>query len=245
MNRRVRVLVCALGAAGAGLLLLLAFLRMPGFGTTAHPYRDLVLPAAAGHATPNLVSSVNFDLRALDTLGEETIVAAAVVGTLSLLAPSAEDRARMDRSGRPVQPAVRLAGFLALPVTVLLGLDIVLHGHLTPGGGFQGGVVLATGWHLLYISGSYPALAKLRPIEWCEYAEAAGIGLYAVTGVLGLCAGGVFLANFLPTGTSGELLSAGVVPVLSALVGVEVAGGLLVLLAQFLEQTLIREGSER
>jgi multicomponent Na+:H+ antiporter subunit B len=244
VNLRARTVICLLGAAGVALMLVLAFFRMPALGGDAHLYRDLVRPVAGLHSTPNLVSSINFDLRALDTLGEETIVAAAVVGGLSLLAPSKKERKRIELTERPVPPAVKLAGYLMLPVTVLLGFDIVLHGHLTPGGGFQGGVVLATGWHLLYISGSYPALERLRPIEWCEYAEASGTGLYVVTGLLGLALGGVFLTNFLPTGQSGALVSAGIVPILSILVGVEVSGGFLVLLAQFLEQSLIREGSE-
>jgi multicomponent Na+:H+ antiporter subunit B len=156
-----------------------------------------------------------------------------VVGTLALLQPAkAQHTPKPDGSGY-VLPAVKFAGYLLLPVTMLLGLDIVAHGHLTPGGGFQGGVVLATGWHLLYLSGSYTALARLRPLDWCEYAEAAATGLYVVTGLLGLVVGGSFLANVLPLGEFGSLLSAGIVPVLSVLVGVEVAAGLVVLLSRF------------
>ncbi|MCR6482027.1 sodium:proton antiporter [Amycolatopsis sp. OK19-0408] len=239
MTLRTRTWLCAAGALGVAVLLVTAFLRMPEFGGALHAYRDLALPAALAHATPNLVSSVNFDLRALDTLGEETIVAAAVVGALSLLQPSKEERQRIGPQHGTVMPVVKFAGYLMLPVTLLLGIDVVVHGHLTPGGGFQGGVVLATGWHLLYISGSYPALARLRPIDWCEYAEAAATGLYVVTGLAGLLAGGAFLANVLPFGEFGSLLSAGTVPVLSVLVGIEVAAGLVVLLAQFLGQALI------
>lgn len=241
MTLRARTWLCAAGALGVAVLLATAFLRMPEFGGSAHVYRDLALPAALAHATPNLVSSVNFDLRALDTLGEETIVAAAVVGALSLLQPTNEERRRIEPTSGYVMPVVKLGGYLMLPVTLLLGADVVAHGHLTPGGGFQGGVVLATGWHLLYISGSYPALAKLRPIDWCEYAEAAATGLYVVTGLAGLVAGSAFLANVLPPGEFGSLLSAGTVPVLSVLIGIEVAAGLVVLLAQFLGQGLIRE----
>ncbi|GAB3164666.1 MnhB domain-containing protein [Amycolatopsis sp. NPDC004378] len=241
MSLRTRTWLCAAGALGVAVLLVTAFLRMPEFGGALHGYRDLALPAAIARATPNLVSSVNFDLRALDTLGEETIVAAAVVGALSLLQPSEEERRRIGPSRGYVMPVVKVAGYLMLPVTLLLGIDVVVHGHLTPGGGFQGGVVLATGWHLLYISGSYPALKRLRPIDWCEYAEASATGLYVVTGLVGLLAGGTFLANVLPKGEFGSLLSAGTVPVLSVLVGIEVAAGLVVLLAQFLGQGLISE----
>ncbi|MYW94188.1 sodium:proton antiporter [Amycolatopsis rubida] len=230
---RTRDVVGGVGLAGVAALFVTAFTRMPEAGAAGHLYRDLVLPLGFQRVTPNLVSSVNFDLRAFDTLGEETIVAAAVVGTLALLQPPKSQARPKPDDSRYVLPAVKLAGYLLLPVTVLLGLDIVVHGHLTPGGGFQGGVVLATGWHLLYLSGSYRALARLRPLDWCEYAEAAATGLYVVTGLVGLVVGGSFLANVLPLGEFGSLLSAGIVPVLSVLVGIEVAAGLVVLLSRF------------
>ncbi|MDT7799658.1 MAG: multicomponent Na+:H+ antiporter subunit [Actinomycetota bacterium] len=230
---RTRDVVGAAGLAGVAALFAAAFAKMPAVGAAGHVYRDLVLPLGFQRVTPNLVSSINFDLRAFDTLGEETIVAAAVVGTLALLQPAKTQRTPKPDGSGYVLPAVKFAGYLLLPVTVLLGLDIVVHGHLTPGGGFQGGVVLATGWHLLYLSGSYSALARLRPLDWCEYAEAAATGLYVVTGLLGLVVGGSFLANVLPLGEFGSLLSAGIVPVLSVLVGVEVAAGLVVLLSRF------------
>ncbi|MFD2419672.1 hydrogen gas-evolving membrane-bound hydrogenase subunit E [Amycolatopsis pigmentata] len=239
MNRRFRTVLALAGAAGIAALLCAAFLRTPG---AAHVYSDLAVPIAQARSTQNVVSSVNFDLRALDTLGEETIVVAAVVGTLSLLAPSRATRRQIEQPVRPVLPSVKFTGYLLLPVTVVLGAIVVLHGHLTPGGGFQGGVALATGWHLLYLAGDYPALDRLRPIDWCEYVDAAATGLYVVTGLIGLGLAGSFLANFLPSGTFGSLLSAGIVPVLSFFVGVEVAAGLLVLLAQFLEQAMVRSG---
>ncbi|HWD06820.1 MAG TPA: MnhB domain-containing protein [Amycolatopsis sp.] len=223
------------GGLGVAGLLVAAFLRMPAVGGTVHVYRDLVLPAAQHANTPNLVSSVNFDLRALDTLGEETIVAAAVVGVLTLLPPR---RKALPPERGYVLPTVRFTGYLLLPVAVVLGLDVVLHGHLTPGGGFQGGVVLATGWHLLYLAGSHSALQRLRPLTWLEHTEAAATGLYVVTGLAGLLAAGSFLANFLPRGSFGSLVSAGTVPLLSVFVGMEVAAGVVVLLSRFLAHGL-------
>ncbi|QRP49555.1 MnhB domain-containing protein [Amycolatopsis sp. FDAARGOS 1241] len=232
---RARDVVGFAGAAGVAAVLAAAFTKMPAAGGAVHPYRDLVLPAALRAGTPNLVSSVNFDLRALDTLGEETIVAAAVVGVLALLQPP---RRKVPDPPGQVMPAVRFAGWLLLPVAALLGLDVIVHGHLTPGGGFQGGVVLATGWHLLYLSGSYPALLKLRPLGSLEYAEAAATAAYVLVGLAGLFVTGSFLANVLPLGSFGSLLSAGTVPVLSVIVGVEVAAGVVVLLSRFLAHAL-------
>jgi multicomponent Na+:H+ antiporter subunit B len=133
---------------------------------------------------------------------------------------------------------VRLVGHLLLPVTLLIGIDLVGHGAITPGGGFQGGVVLGTAVHLLYLAGRYPALERLRPVSLFDAGEAVGTGAFVALGLAGVVAGGAFLANVLPFGTFGSLLSSGTVPLLSAAVGIEVASGVIVLLAGFFEQAL-------
>lgn len=238
MNRVVRLGMAWVGVAGVGLLFLLAALRMPSFGADSHPYRDLSVPAAVSRSAPNVVSSLNFDQRALDTLGEETILLASVVGAAALLRPSRRERERSTiREGRVLE-ATRLVGYLLLPLTLVVGIDVVAHGHLTPGGGFQGGVVLATGLHLLYVAGSYQALTRLRPLSWYEVSDAVAAGAFAVLGGSGLFLAGGFLANFLPYGQFGDLFSAGTVPLLNLAVGCEVASGMIVLLAQFLAQAL-------
>jgi multicomponent Na+:H+ antiporter subunit B len=121
---------------------------------------------------------------------------------------------------------------------MMIGLLTVAHGALTPGGGFQGGVVLGSGLHLLYVAGSYRALERLRPLEGFEYGEALGAGAFACFGVATALVGTVFLGNLLPLGTFGELFSSGSVLLLSVAVGVEVASGTVVLLAGFLTQAI-------
>jgi multicomponent Na+:H+ antiporter subunit B len=231
-----------LGAAGVGVLFVLAVLRMPEFGARTHPYRDLSQPAAISRSSPNIVSSINFDQRALDTLGEETILLGSVVGAASLLRPSPKEREQLDAEEGRVLEATKLLGYVLLPVILAVGVDVVTHGHLTPGGGFQGGVVLATGVHLLYVAGSYRMLRRLRPLSWYELAEAAAAGAFVVLGLVGLLLSGAFLFNVLPRGTLGDLFSSGTVFALNVAVGAEVASGVIVLLAQFLAQALsVRE----
>lgn len=236
MSRRGRLLVFLLGAAGVAALYLAAVLQAPAFGTATHPLRDAAVRAALAHATANVVSAVNYDSRALDTLGEETLLLASVIGTAALLRPTARDRETSDaHDAEHVLEPVQLAGYVMLPVTLLIGADVVVHGQLTPGGGFQGGVVLGTGIHLVYLTGRYRALERVRPLRVFVAGEAVGTAVFAATGLAGLAAAG-FLANVLPTGTFGTLLSAGTVPLLNAAVGVEVASGVIVLLAGFLDQ---------
>ena len=227
--------------AGLGCLLLLGVLDLPGFGTSFHPYRDAAVPAAVSHVTANVISSVNFDLRGLDTLGEETILFASVLGAAVLLRPGEDEQEREAPRGGRLLDATRLFGYLLLPVTLAIGFTTVLHGALTPGGGFQGGVVLGTGVHLLYVAGSYRALDRVRPVQVLEFGEALGAGAFASFGIAAALASGAFLANVLPLGSFGDLFSSGSVLLLSCAVGIEVASGVIVLLAQFLRQTVVVE----
>jgi multicomponent Na+:H+ antiporter subunit B len=245
VNRAGRLTVFLLGAATLAVLLGFAIARMPVFGADVHLYRDAAVAAALARQTPNVVSSINFDQRGLDTFGEETILLASVIGAVTLLRPADDERTRRPPDAGAMLHATRLAGYVLLPVTLIVGADVVVHGHLTPGGGFQGGVVLATGLHLLYVAGSYPALRTLRPLNWYEYGEAAGMGAVVALGVAGLAAGAGFLANVLPPGRFGDLVSAGTVPLFSVAIGVEVASGVVVLLAGFLEQDLATRGPRR
>ncbi|GIJ27204.1 hypothetical protein Vqi01_23660 [Micromonospora qiuiae] len=238
MSRRARLLVFALGAAGLAVMFAFAVAGMPPFGTSEHPYRDLAVPAALQHRTANVVSSVNFDQRALDTLGEEVILLSSVIGTAALLRPTRRESRRPATRGGRVSDSTTLLSYLLLPVTVLIGLDVVVHGHLTPGGGFQGGVVLATAVHLLYLAGRYESLQRLRPLSWYVWTEGLSAASFAVLGLVGLALGSGFLANIAPLGSFQSLLSAGTVPILNIVTGAAVAGGGVVLLAQFFAQAI-------
>lgn len=238
MNRAVRIALFVAGAAGLAIMLWLALAQLPAFGQAHHLYRDLAVPAAISRATANVVASVNFDQRALDTMVEETILLGSVTGVMALLRPAIEEREYNAPGRATALDATRLVGYLMLPLTIALGIDIIVHGHLTPGGGFQGGVVLAAGLHLLYITGSFQALDRLRPVNIFDIGEALGAAAFVAIGLAGMIVGGAFLFNLLPKGTMGNLFSSGSVVLLNLAVGVEVACGMTVLLAQFLAQEI-------
>lgn len=239
MSRRLRLWLLVAGVAGVGTCLGIAVLQMPHMGSAYHPYRTRAVHAAVEHHTANAVSSVIFDQRAMDTLGEETILLGSVVGVAALLRPSKEEREGAAASTGRVPPLLRLIGYATLPTVGIVGVDLVAHGHVTPGGGFQGGVVLATGLHLLYVSGSYQALQSVRPLRAFEVAEAVGAAAFACLGIAGVITAASFLADVLPNSSFGQLFSAGTVPLLNGAVGLEVASGVIVLLAKFLDQALL------
>jgi multicomponent Na+:H+ antiporter subunit B len=241
---RRRVFLVA--AAVVGALLLWGLTGLPDYGVYAGPYGDVLNQVAvAERKATNVVASVTFDYRGVDTMGEEFILLAAVLGVAILLRaqrdeseqPPDEDAA--DRHAPGTSNAVRVLGVTLLGPVVLFGIYVVAHGHLSPGGGFQGGVVLATGALLVYLSGEYVTLRRVSPEVLTDLAESVGAASYVAIGLLGVAAGATFLANVLPLGQPGALLSAGTIPLINLTVGLEVAGGFVLLLHEFLEQTLV------
>lgn len=236
MSRALRCWVLGVGLAGVGALLVLAFLRMPAFGTSYHPYRDAAVPAAVAHGTANVVAAVTFDQRGFDTLGEEAIFFGSVLAVSVLLRTQEDEQVRAEEGSLSPMQSTRWFGYLLLPLTLLVGLDIVAHGHVTPGGGFQGGIMLATALHLVYVAGRYRSLEQLRPMPLFENGEAAGVAAFAALGFAGMAVAGPYLANIVPFGTFGQLLSAGTVPLLNVAVGLAVGSGGMVMLGKFFDQ---------
>ncbi|MFF7236169.1 MnhB domain-containing protein [Streptomyces collinus] len=238
MSRRLRLWVLAVGGAGIAALLVAACLDLPDFGGRRHPYGDRAVRASLSRHIANTIAAVNFDQRAYDTLGEISILFAAVLGCVVLLRQTRDEHRDRPEPAEVVRPVRRYA-LVVLPVALVTGVYIVAHGQLSPGGGFQGGVVAATALHLLYLGADYGALERVRPLGAYTAVDALCVSGYLVTGLAGVLAGTAFLANtLLPYGTFNTLSSGGTVPVLNAAVGMEVASAVVVLLAGFLDQAV-------
>jgi multicomponent Na+:H+ antiporter subunit B len=238
--------VIFLGAAALlGTVLIFGLTGLPDFGHYPGPY-GLVLDGVAvsqRHAT-DVVTSVNFDYRAFDTLGEEFILFGSVLAVVILLrelregeraGSAAEDEHRFAGAS----DLLRGAGVALLGSLVVLGGYVATHGTLTPGGGFQGGVVLATAPLALFLAGRALTVRLLPPQHAVEITEAAGAAGYAFIGVAGLVFASAFLENFLPFGTPGSLLSGGTMPLSNIAVAFEVGGAFLVLWREFIDQALL------
>ncbi|MGV9456248.1 hydrogen gas-evolving membrane-bound hydrogenase subunit E [Streptomyces sp. NPDC003635] len=238
MNRRTRLLLVAVGVAGLAALLAAASWDLPEFGGDRHPYGDRAVQESLARDTANTIASVNFDQRAFDTLGEISVLFAAVLGCVVLLRQTRDEHRARPASAVVARPVRRYA-LAALPVALLTGLYVIAHGQLSPGGGFQGGIVAATALHLLYLGADYRALERVRPVGLFEVGDALAVSAYLVTGLACLIGAGSFLANtLLPYGTFNTLSSGGTVPLLNAAVGMEVACAVVVLLARFLDQAV-------
>lgn len=118
---------------------------------------------------------------------------------------------------------VQTGAGLLLPLILLFGVFIFLHGHLTPGGGFQGGVIIASGVLLTFLAGTLEELSH-RILGVLEMLAGAG---YVAVGLLGLWLAAGFLdPRFLPAGEIGGLASAGAIPIIYSLVGIKVGAEL-------------------
>ena len=140
--------------------------------------------------------------------------------------------------------AVRLSTIPAMILTVVFGFYIGLHGQLTPGGGFQGGVILATALFLIYLAENTDAFQRLTSHTAIELIEAIGAGAYALIGLAPLCFGLPLLTNALPLGKTGDVFSSGNVAIISATVGVEVTAAFLLVMYTYLQEIITGEVPE-
>lgn len=126
---------------------------------------------------------------------------------------------------------------------LLYGMYLILHGHLTPGGGFGGGVIIALAFLCIFLAYGRSYTEEWLQIRLLHHAESGAILLFLIVGILGFAFGGAFLANFLSHGTLFNLVSAGTIPVLNILIGVKV--GLSLFLAVWvLSDPHLQEGGD-
>ncbi len=170
----------------------------------------------------NLVASVIVTYRGLDTLGEVTILflAASIIG---FFLKARRDNQRAPKQVRKTSEILETAAKVITPVIFLFGIYVFINGHLTPGGGFQGGAIIASGLVLMLLANPVKKINHniIRVIE-----SISGFS-FILLGIFGLLLAGGFLDNaFLPLGDFGTLLSAGAVPLIYIFIGLKVGAEL-------------------
>ncbi len=249
MTQPARGVIVLVAGAVLGIGMLIGTLGLPPVGQWDGRYGEtLSAVAPVERQMDNVVTSINFDYRGIDTLGEEYMLFAASAGTALLLRrlrTESEAHPREEVPGRPgsaPSDALRLWGLAIVACTLLFGMYIVLHGSVSPGGGFQGGCVLATAWLAVFLSGEFGLLQRVTSEHWVQFSEAVGAGTYAATGIGTLLAGGAFLQNLLPLGTLGSVGSGGTILLINSAVGLEVTAGFVLILHEFLRQAVLLHG---
>jgi len=218
--RNLASLLFALGLA----FLLLVIAGQLHFGAPPMVVGEAILsdaPTEVGAA--NIVTAVVLGYRGIDTLGELSILFAAAAAAGMVLGRRRAGAPRDPVSGRLLRSAVDLL----FPLLTLVGLYIILHGHLTPGGGFQGGVVLAAAFFLALLADP----AREMNHSAISLIEGLAGAAFILIGLWGLWGGGAFLQPMMEKGAIGDLLSAGTLPLLYLAVGLKVGAELAGLLA--------------
>ena len=235
------------GMAGLAACYLWGLGGLPGFGHYPGPYGDIINRIAVGqtHAT-GVVSAVNFEYRGFDTVGEEFILFVAAAGVATVLRHLRGERDRpardqaADRDTPPTSGAIRLVAVALAGPTLVLGWYLASHAQTSPSGGFQGGVVLATAFILIYLSGEFLAFERFSPVDVTDAVEAVGAGGFAGIGLAAVVMGLPYLSNFLGLGrTPGAVSSSGTIALISFFVGMEVAAAFVLLVSELLDQTLL------
>jgi multicomponent Na+:H+ antiporter subunit B len=231
MIRRLSIVVAIVSFGLVFASLVIGHTERPSPRPLAESYIMLV-PQQLG--APNVITGILLTYRAFDTLGEVAVLFMVAAGVGLVLGGE-----RLPRDGpfedrfdaaRPSSEIVQTGTQILVPLISIFAAYIIMNGHLTAGGGFQGGAVIASGVLLMLLA--YP---QYRPnLEFIGITESVAGALFVLTGIAGLIAAGGFLDNrILPLGQFGAFFSAGAIPVLSALLGIKVGCELSVILDRF------------
>lgn len=216
-NKIALVLVLALGFIFGSLWI--GFVPFTTLNETAHYYAENTADEVGAQ---NIITAIIVTYRGLDTLGEVTVLflTAAIVGLVLARSRAVEqDAYSKPEELPPAGELLEIGTKLLVPLILLFGAYVFVNGHLTPGGGFQGGAIVASAILLMLLTDPLRRFSR-RLITVIE----STMGLvYVVIGILGVALAGGFLDNrILPLGEFGSLFSAGAIPVIYALVGLKV-----------------------
>ena len=177
----------------------------------------------------NVVTAIVAGYRGFDTLGEITVLFISAMGVAFILGQN--NKKRLNLEFKP-NFMLRVGSRILVAIILVTSVYIILHGHLTPGGGFPGGAMIASSILLLYLTDD-----KFRSnIQGFKILEGTAGSLIVVIGLLGMILATAFFENFLPSGTIGNVISAGIIPIIYILVGLKVGSEISGIIDHFLTE---------
>jgi multicomponent Na+:H+ antiporter subunit B len=184
--------------------------------------------------TPNTITGILLTFRAFDTLGEVAVLFMVAAGVGLVLQKRKGEPAKPNvAAAEPVRPSseiVQTGADILLPLIAIFAAYIIMNGHLSAGGGFQGGAVIASAVLLVLLARPDTVMA----LGFLSVTESIAGVLFVLVGVAGLIFAGGFLDNrILPLGQFGAFFSAGAIPIISVLLGVKVGCELCVIVDRF------------
>ena len=250
MKQSTGRILTVISLASITLVMLPVFLENTPWPDTARTY--LEQHGVRDSGAINLVSAIYLGFRVFDTLGETIVLFTAVSGTIAMLTRAGAVLAEgYETSGTPTlteqeklalleDPTFTLAGEkrsshalrthllevvtgLLGPVVLLFGFYLMLYGHLSPGGGFQGGVVIASGIIFLALGNRIGASNPLIKASVLDRIEAAAFLLLILASVSGIVMGRGFFGNPISDLSTAP---AGFIIMLNGIIGLKVGAGI-------------------
>lgn len=221
-----------------GITLLVSLNKLPNqFEYANSIYHHVVNNSVSETGSLNFVTAILYDYRAYDSLGESTIIFGAVSGIVLLLS-----RKTLPVSSHGLSFIVKRTFGMLTPFIFLFSIYIITHGHLSPGGGFQGGVILgAISIIFSIVYGSEFDYKRYSPTTK-TLLETSGALLFIGLGLMGILVGGNFLMNLNILNTEvGSLLSAGSIPFINIGIGFKIGAGLAIIFYSMIQKTFKEE----
>jgi multicomponent Na+:H+ antiporter subunit B len=174
--------------------------ELPSFGDPDAPIHQHIAPyymetTEKAIDIPNVVTAILASFRGYDTFGETIVVfTAALCISLILKEESRSLKSPSETDLMIKDPVLNVIAFLMVPIMILFGLYIQFHGDYTPGGGFQAGIIIASGIILYSMLFGVSATLKAIPYSIIKFTNALGILIYGGTGIITILLGKNFLS---------------------------------------------------
>ena len=220
-------LLCLIFAA----IMLCAVGNMPSYGSAGAPTVNEVAERYVAQGTEetgavNTVAGMILDYRAFDTLGESFVLFTALCTVVLLMKIGGRGRRRVIVEQETVDysrdPIVRTVCKFVIPVILVFGIYILLNGHLSPGGGFSGGAILASGFIIFAMVWGDDTARRVLPARVIKVITLCALGFYCLSKAYSFFTGANHLHSVISPGVPGRIFSAGLILPLNVAVGMVV-----------------------
>ena len=222
-------------------LLLYTVTTLPVFGDPNDPINNEVSARYIENGLQetgavNIVTGMILDYRAFDTLGESSVLFTAAMVVLFLLRKD-KDSARYSQLAQTMDQnphsdtyyepkndiILQKTATILVPIVLLLGVYVVLNGHLSPGGGFSGGAIMGAGLILYVTAFGFAKMRRFFTYKTYQRVVLVALLTYALSKCYSFYTGANHIESVIPLGTPGAILSSGLILVLNICVGFIVA----------------------
>ena len=209
------------------LFLLLTVANLPPYGSDSAPTVNEVAQRYVEKGTEetgavNTVAGMILDYRAFDTLGESFVLFTAMCAVTMLMNAPGKRRVRkldQDIVDYYQDPIIRTVCKFVIPIILVFGVYILLNGHLSPGGGFSGGAIMASALIIYGLVWGGERASKAIPAKVLKIIVLCALGFYACSKTYSFFTGANHLHSIISPGVPGRILSAGLILPLNVAVG--------------------------